>query len=155
MNDKLIDELRTQYNEMTEEPKITGAGYWAEYPETGIISPEPNTITMVTGSRTLLTFRPDGRVDGDVADASETARVFCETVSHLFGKTTPSQPDASALVEAVKNLETAIDALAATRSHSTYLSMIDNDNAAQALLRLDGARQALRTALTAWEAQHG
>ena len=92
MTDKLIDELRTQYNEMTEEPKITGAGYWAEHPKTGIISPEPNTITMVAGNRTLLTFHPDGRVDGDIADASEAARVFCETVSHLFGKTTPSQP---------------------------------------------------------------
>jgi len=67
----------------------------------------------------------------------------------------PPSQDASALVAAVRNLETAIDALAATRSHSTYLSMIDNDNAAQALLRLDGARQAARAALTAWEAQHG
>lgn len=67
----------------------------------------------------------------------------------------PSQPDACALVEAARNLETAIDALAATRSHSTYLSMIDNDNAAQALLRLDGARQAARAALTAWEQANG
>lgn len=145
MNDKLIDELRTQYNEMAEEPKITGAGYWAEHPETGIVSPETNTITMVASNRTLLTFHPDGRVDGDVADASEAARVFCETVSHLLGKTTP-QPDASALVEALR--------LASGRlrwvSSANPGAGCENGRALAASWADDAA-----AALTAWEAQHG
>ncbi|MCK9361761.1 hypothetical protein M0Q28_06095 [Patescibacteria group bacterium] len=49
--------------------------------------------------------------------------------------------------EALEELEAASDALAATRSQQTYLSMIDNDRATDALNRLDVARKRARNAL--------
>lgn len=54
---------------------------------------------------------------------------------------------AEASLAAARELEAACDALAATRSQATYLSMIDNDYATDALARLDTARTNLRAAL--------
>lgn len=46
----------------------------------------PNIIQIHnTDSRALLTIRPDGTVEGDVADASEAGRIFCEYVAAHFG----------------------------------------------------------------------
>jgi hypothetical protein len=63
-------------------------------------------------------------------------------------RATPSPDDSlGRLREALSRLESANDALCATRSQNTYLRMIDVDKASDALAELDAARRQAREAL--------
>lgn len=63
-------------------------------------------------------------------------------------RATAAEANAARMREALEELEAASDALAATRSPQTYLSMIDNDRATDALNRLDAARKRARASLS-------
>lgn len=50
----------------------------------GCSTPPPNIQITGDGGRVLLTIKPDGTVEGEVADASEAAQIFCERIAHIL-----------------------------------------------------------------------
>lgn len=83
---------------------------------------------------TRVTWRDDAR------DAYGTAEVQME-------RALKTEREREAVVDVLRNLERANEALAATRSQQTYLSMIDNDRASEQLEQLDDARRDARSHL--------
>ena len=79
-------------------------------------------------------------------DAGATER----TLERVRGELDASQERERVTREALERLESANDALCATRSDKTYASMLD-DGAADALLALDAARREARAAVTVEE----
>lgn len=85
----------------------------------------------------------------DVSDLSgdEAMKVARDALSAaMYLRPSPSVPPQGE-TSILRELEAACEALAATRSQETYLSMVDHDKATDALARLDRARAAARKAL--------
>lgn len=67
--------------------------------------------------------------------------------SEALAELAASKAREDALVEALRGMEAANEALCATRSQETYLAMIDRDKAQDALVALDDARRNARALL--------
>ena len=102
---------------------------------------DPKSINWDAATETL---------DGDVMS------VICNVLVAAYGEEWSSSERDTEIIRAalaprtqgeasvLRELEAACEALAATRSQETYLSMVDRDKATDALARLDRARSAAR-----------
>ncbi|MDH7638979.1 hypothetical protein [Sphingomonas oryzagri] len=83
-------------------------------------------------------------------DAKDTfAEAALQSLPHLLDLLDAKETREREMREALGNLESACDRVAATRGRETYLLMIDHDKAGEALEALDEARRAARLALSA------